>query len=168
MTGQAGPEERLRQLGITLPDLAPAAAAPNPYGANNVPVVRSGNLLFFSGNVGTGPNGERISGKLGGTVTIEEGYAAARQAAIRLLARIRQETGSLDRVRRVVKVLAFVNSMPDFTDQPRVANVANGASDLFTEVFGENGRHARSAVGVVSLPGGAPIEVEMVVEVAES
>jgi enamine deaminase RidA (YjgF/YER057c/UK114 family) len=145
-----------------LPEVAQPGAA-NPFAANNVPVVRSGNLLFLSGHVGVGPNGERVAGKLGGTLSIEQGYDAARQAGIRLLARLRQETGSLDRIQRVVKVLAFVNSMPDFVDQPRVAN---GASDLFTEVFGDMGRHARSAVGVVSLPGGAPVEVEMVVEVA--
>jgi enamine deaminase RidA (YjgF/YER057c/UK114 family) len=156
-------EDRIKELGIVLPELAQTSTGSvNPFGANNVPVVRTGNLLFLSGNVGTGPNGERLSGKLGGEFSIDDGYAAARQAGIRLLARIRGEVGSLDRVRRVVKVLAFVNSAPDFTDQPRVAN---GASDLFTDVFGEAGRHARSAVGVASLPGNGPVEVEMVVEV---
>jgi enamine deaminase RidA (YjgF/YER057c/UK114 family) len=162
MTNQAGPEARLKELGIVLPDLAATAAAPNPFAANNVPIVRTGNLLFLSGNVGVGPNGERIAGKLGRDLSIEQGYDAARQAGIRLLARLKAELGSLDQITRIVKVVAFVNSMPDFTDPPRVAN---GASDLFTEVFGENGKHARSAVGVATLPGGAPVEVEMVVEV---
>jgi enamine deaminase RidA (YjgF/YER057c/UK114 family) len=163
VTNQARPEERLKELGLTLPEIAAPGTA-NPFAANNVPVVRTGNLLFLSGNVGVGPNGERLSGKLGGALTVEQGYDAARQAGLRLLARLRQETGSLDKIKRVVKVLAFVNSMPDFVDQPRVAN---GASDLFTEVFGDMGKHARSAVGVVSLPGGAPVEVEMVVEVSD-
>jgi enamine deaminase RidA (YjgF/YER057c/UK114 family) len=162
MTNQTSPEARLSELGITLPDLSAAAAAPNPFAANNVPAVRTGNLVFLSGNIGVGPDGERIAGKMGRDLSIEQGYEAARQAGIRLLARLKAELGSLDEVTRIVKVVAFVNSMPDFTDPPRVAN---GASDLFTDVFGENGKHARSAVGVATLPGGAPVEVEMVVEV---
>lgn len=163
MTSSTNPEARLNELGITLPDLsaAPAGTA-GPFAANNVPVVRTGNLLFLSGNVGVGPAGERIAGKLGREFTVEQGYDAARQAGMRLLARLKAELGSLDEVARIVKVVAFVNSMPEFTDPPRVAN---GASDLFTDIFGENGRHARSAVGVATLPGGAPVEVEMVVEV---
>ncbi len=162
MTSGTSPEARLSELEITLPDLSAAAAAPNPFAANNVPAVRTGNLLFLSGNIGVGPNGERIAGKLGREVTVEQGYESARQAGIRQLARLKAELGSLDEVTRIVKVVAFVNSMPEFTDPPRVAN---GASDLFTDVFGENGKHARSAVGVATLPGGAPVEVEMVVEV---
>jgi enamine deaminase RidA (YjgF/YER057c/UK114 family) len=158
----ANAEAKLRELGIELPrPAAPNPDAPPPV-ANLVPVVRTGNLLFLSGTIGSGPNGERLSGKLGAEYGVDEGYAAARQAAIGLLGRVRDEAGSLDRVRRIVKVLGFVNSAPDFTDQPRVVN---GASDLLVEVFGEAGRHARSAIGVASLPGGAPVEVEMVVEV---
>jgi enamine deaminase RidA (YjgF/YER057c/UK114 family) len=162
MTSHTSPEARLNELGIALPDLSGAPTAPNPFAANNVPAVRTGNLVFLSGNIGVGPNGERIAGKLGRELTVEQGYEAARQAGIRLLARLKAELGSLDEVTRIVKVVAFVNSMPEFTDPPRVAN---GASDLFSDVFGENGRHARSAVGVATLPGGAPVEVEMVVEV---
>ena len=161
MTTQSGAEKRLKLMGIELPDLAQAPAG-GPGHANIIALVRTGNLLFLSGTVGVGPGGERLSGKLGDAFSVDEGYQAARQAVIRLLARVRQEAGSLDRVRRVVKLLVFVNSMPDFIEQPLVAN---GASDLLTELFGEAGRHARSAVGVVSLPGGAPVEVEMVVEV---
>lgn len=162
MTSPTSPEARLTELGITLPDLSAAAAGPNPFAANNVPAVRTGNLVFLSGNIGVGPDGERIAGKMGRDLSIEQGYEAARQAGIRLLARLKAELGSLDEVTRIVKVVAFVNSMPEFTDPPRVAN---GASDLFTDVFGESGKHARSAVGVATLPGGAPVEVEMVVEV---
>lgn len=162
MTSSTSPEARLTELGITLPDLSAAAAALNPFAANNVPAVRTGNLVFLSGNIGVGPDGERMAGKLGREITVEQGYDSARQAGIRLLARLKAELGSLDEVTRIVKVVAFVNSMPEFTDPPRVAN---GASDLFTDVFGDNGKHARSAVGVATLPGGAPVEVEMVVEV---
>src|SRR5205823_4141885 len=110
-------------------------------------------------------SGNRPAGKLGANLSPEEGYKLARDAAITLLATLRRELGSLDRVRNVVKVVGFVNSAPDFIQQPQVVN---GASDLLVEVFGpEIGRHARSAVGVVSLPLGVPVEVEMVVEVGE-
>jgi enamine deaminase RidA (YjgF/YER057c/UK114 family) len=150
-------EERIRELGLNLE----AAAGPL---ANYVPVVRSGNLLFLSGHLPpAGADGARPAGKLGADLSVEQGYAAARQAAVALLTTVRRETGSLDKVRRIVKVLALVNSAPDFVQQPQVVN---GASDLLVEVFGETiGRHARSAVGAVSLPLNAPVEIEMVVEV---
>ena len=154
-------EERLRELGIELTGSTPSAAGTTAPIANYIPAVRAGNLLFLAGHLGAGPNGERLTGKLGAEFSVEEGYAAAREAAIRLLARVREEAGSLDRVRRVVKVVGFVNSTPDFIDQPRVVN---GASDLLVDVFGEAGRHARSAIGVASLPLGAPVEIEMIVE----
>ena len=142
-------EARLTELGITLPE----AAAPI---ANYVPAVTSGKTIYLAGHLGPG------TGKLGANVSIEEGYAAARAAAIGQLARIQTECGSLDRVRRIVKVMGYVACTPDFTDHPRVMN---GASDLLVEVFGEAGKHARSAVGVPSLPLDAPVEVEIVVEI---
>jgi enamine deaminase RidA (YjgF/YER057c/UK114 family) len=140
---------RLTELGVTLPE----ATAPI---ANYVPAVTSGNTIYLAGHLGPG------TGKLGESVSIDEGYAAARAAAIGQLARIRTECGSLDRVRRIVKVMGYVACTPDFTDHPRVMN---GASDLLVEVFGEAGKHARSAVGVPSLPLNAPVEVEIVVEI---
>ena len=148
-------EAKLKELGIELG----GATAPI---ANYVPSVRAGNLIFLAGHLGVGPNGEQVSGKVGAEVSVDEGYAAARHAAIGQLARVRAETGSLDRVRRIVKVTGFVAADPGFYDHPRVVN---GASDLLVEVFGEAGKHARSAVGVPSLPLNAAVEIEIVVEV---
>ena len=145
----ANAEARLKELGISLPD----AMAPI---ANYVPAVTAGNLIYLAGHLGPG------TGKVGINVSVEDAYQAARAAAIGQLARIRSECGSLDRVRRIVKVNGFVACPPDFTDHPRVIN---GASDLLVEVFGEEGKHARSAVGVPSLPLDAPLEVEMNVEI---
>ncbi len=150
-------EDKLKQLGITLP------SRPTPV-ANYVPGVRTGNLLYLSG---LGPaarqDGTTPSGKVGKDLTIEEGYEAARLTGINILARIKGELGDLDRVRCVVKALAMVNCTPDFTQQPAVAN---GFSDLMVEVFGEKGRHARSAVGMNALPNNIPCEIEVIVEVA--
>jgi enamine deaminase RidA (YjgF/YER057c/UK114 family) len=148
-------EERLRELGIELPGVAAPVA-------NYVPAVTAGNLVFLSGGLAVRPDGTRPAGKVGSEVSIEEAYAAARLAALGLLARLRAETGSLDRVRRIVKLTGFVNAAPDFESQPQVIN---GASDLLVEVFGEAGRHARSAIGVGSLPFNAPVEVELVAEI---
>lgn len=132
------PEERLSELGLTLPDVVPPVAAYQP-------TARSGNLVFTAGQL-PARDGEMIAtGKLGGAVSDEQGYECARQCALNGLAAIKAEVGSLDRVVRVVKVVAFVASTPDFTGQPQVAN---GASELLGEVFGDAGRHARSAVGV--------------------
>jgi len=144
-------EAKLRQLGITLP---PAGA---PV-ANYVNAVRAGNLLFLAGK---GPGA--ISGKLGREFTAEQGYQHARAVGIALLAVIKAELGSLDHVKRVVKVLGMVNAVPEFTDHPKVIN---GCSDLFVEVFGNAGKHARSAVGMGSLPNGIPVEIEAIVEVS--
>jgi enamine deaminase RidA (YjgF/YER057c/UK114 family) len=131
--------------------------------ANYVNAVRTGNLLFLSGK---GPwsekGGARPHGKLGREYTVEQGYAHARSVGLDLIAVMRSELGSLDRVKRVVKVLGMVNAVPDFEDQPKVIN---GCSDLFVEVFGERGRHARSAVGMSSLPMGIPVEIECIVEI---
>lgn len=149
-------DERLAALGIVLPEPpAPAAAY--------VPFVRTGDLVFTAGQVATGPDGFVATGKLGAEVDVETGRACARQCAINVLAQLKAATGDLDLVRRVVKLTVFVASAPGFTEQHLVAN---GASELIGEVFGEPGRHARSAVGAPSLPLDSPVEVEAIVEVA--
>jgi len=148
-------EKRLKQLGIELPE------APPPV-ANYVNAVRSGNLLFLSGKGPSAVEGLRPAGKLGREFNLEQGYKFARSTGLALLAVMRAELGSLDRVKRVVKLLGMVNAVPEFTDQPKVIN---GCSDLLVEVFGERGRHARSAVGMGSLPSGIPVEIEVVIEV---
>jgi enamine deaminase RidA (YjgF/YER057c/UK114 family) len=151
------PEERLRELGHVLPQ-APRSVA------NYVSSVQTGNLLFLSGKGPDLVGGNRQwKGKVGADFTIEEGYTAARDTMLNLLAVLRDDCGDLSRVRRVVKVLGLVNCSPDFGDQPKVIN---GASDLLVEVFGDRGRHARSAIGVAGLPGGIPVEIEMIVEIA--
>lgn len=147
-------EARLAALDITLPD-APAPAA------NYVPFVRSGNHLFVSGQISSGPDG-LIKGKLGADLTVEDGAAAARRCGLALMAQARAALGDLDRVKRVVKLTAFVNSTADFTEQPKVVN---GCSDVMVEVFGEAGRHARSAVSAASLPMGVAVEIEAIFEV---
>ena len=139
-------EDKARELGIEF------GSAGAPAG-NYVPAVRTGNLIFVSGQIPTRPDGSRPAGKLGANATVEEGYEAARLCGVALLARLREAAGSLDRVVRIVKVTGFVNATPDFTQQPQVVN---GASDLLAAVFGEAGRHARAAVGVASLPAGVP------------
>ena len=149
-------EQRLKQLGIDLG----AVSAPV---ANYVNAVRTGNLLFLAGK-GPRPDamGKRPSGKVGREYTAEQAYQQARSVGLDLLAVMRQELGSLDKVKRVVKVLGMVNAVPEFTDHPKVVN---GCSDLFVEVLGEAGKHARSAVGMGSLPMGIPVEIECIVEV---
>lgn len=150
-----GAEAALKRLGITLPE------APKPL-ANYVRSVRVGNLLFLAGH-GPMKEGTLASvGKLGRDLSVEEGVKAARLVGLNLLASARQALGSLDRVKRVVKVLGMVNSAPGFTEQPKVIN---GFSDLMVEVFGEAGRHARSAVGMAELPMGISVEIEMIMEV---
>ena len=148
-------EQRLAELGIVLPE------APKPVAAY-VPAVRTGDLLFISGQGPTASGQVRFAGKVGQDVTVEDGAQAARLCAINCLAQVKSALGTLERVRRVVKVVGFVNAGPDFTDQPRVIN---GASELLIEVFGEAGKHARSAVGCSSLPMNIAVEVEMVLEV---
>ena len=149
------PEERLASLGLEVPEVAKPVAV-------YVPAVRSGNHVFTSGQLPM-RSGELIAtGKVGGEVSPEEAVQCAQQCALNALAAIRAEVGELSNVKRVVKVVAFVASTPDFTGQP---GVANGVSELLGEVFGDAGVHARSAVGVPVLPLDAPVEVEMVVEV---
>ena len=147
-------EAKIAELGLNMSTSAPLA--------NYVPAVRTGNLVYLSGH-GPVVDGSLIRGKLGADLDIEAGYAAARAVMVQLLASLRAELGTLDSVARVVKLLCMVNCTPEFGDQPAVAN---GASDLLVEVFGEAGRHARSAVGMQSLPIGMAVEIEMIVEVA--
>lgn len=150
------PEAKLAALGITLP-------TPSAPVANYVKCVRTGNLLFLAG-AGPQKDGKYTTGKVGADLSIEQGYQAARLTGINQLAMLKAELGDLRKVKRVVKVLGMVNCTPDFTDQPEVVN---GFSDLMVEVFGERGKHARSAVGMVSLPRGMAVEVEMIVEVED-
>jgi enamine deaminase RidA (YjgF/YER057c/UK114 family) len=149
------PEERLRELGVSLP--APAVPV-----AAYVPCVRTGNLVYVSGQVPSVDGKPSHLGHLGGDVDVEDGRAAARICAVNVLAALKAELGELSRVRRVVKVTGFVASTPDFTDHPKVVNAA---SELFGDAFGDAGRHARAAVGVAALPLGVPVEVEAIVEV---
>ena len=149
------PEERLAELGLPVPEVAKPVAA-------YVPAVRSGNHVFTSGQLPMHEGQLITTGKVGGEVTTEEAVECARQCALNALAAVRAEIGELSKIKRIVKVVAFVASTPDFTGQP---GVANGASELFGEVFGEVGQHARSAVGVPVLPLDAPVEVELIVEV---
>lgn len=148
-------EEKLKELGLEIP---PPRAAMGNY----VTAVRTGNLVYTAGQVCAVGSEITCRGKLGREVTVEEGYAAARLAALNCLSAIKGVLGDLERVERVVKVLGFVNSAEGFHQQPRVMN---GASDLLVSLFGEKGRHARAAIGVYQLPGDAAVEVEMVVEV---
>jgi enamine deaminase RidA (YjgF/YER057c/UK114 family) len=148
-------EARLVEKGIVLPAVTPPVA-------NYVNAVRTGNLLFLAGKGPTKADGSQHTGKVGQDVSVEEAYKHARLVGLHLIAVMRHELGSLDKVRRVVKVLGMVNGTPEFEDQPKVIN---GCSDLFVEVFGERGRHARSAVGMGSLPGNITVEIECIVEV---
>ncbi|MEH7417049.1 RidA family protein [Neobacillus drentensis] len=149
---QITPEERLVELGLQLPPLRKAAG-------NYVSCVRTGDLLFTSGQ-GT----DEYRGKLGDDVTVEYGYDAARQCMLNLLSVVKHEIGDLSKVKRVVKILGFVHSAPDFTDQPKVMN---GSSDLLMQVFGEKGKHGRSAVGMAQLPNNNAVEVEMILEIED-
>jgi enamine deaminase RidA (YjgF/YER057c/UK114 family) len=149
-------EARIKELGLSLPQ------PPKP-GGNYVPGVRVGNLLFLSGHgPGRADGAPSARGKVGRDLSLEDGYKTAREVGINLLGTARALLGSLDKVKRVVKVLGMVNSAEGFGDQPKVIN---GFSDLMDEVFGENGRHARSAVGMAELPSGIPVEIEMILEV---
>lgn len=149
-------EDRVKELGLDL------SHAPKPV-ANYVPAVQVGNVVYLSGHGPLRADGTLPAGKLGADLSIEEGYDAARLVGIGLLASLKNQIGSLDRVKRVVKTLGMVNATPDFTDHPQVIN---GTSDLFREVFGDiAGVGARSAMGMGSLPGQIPVEVEMIIEI---
>ncbi|MDX1501771.1 MAG: RidA family protein [Thermoanaerobaculia bacterium] len=148
-------EARLAELGIELPEM------PAPV-ANYVRARRVGNLVFLAGHGPLRPEGGYVTGKVGRDLTLEEGYEAARLTALALLSSLRGEIGDLDRVRQVVRVFGMVNTTEEFTDHSKVIN---GCSDLLVEVLGDRGKHARAAVGMVSLPIGLAVEIEMIVEV---
>jgi enamine deaminase RidA (YjgF/YER057c/UK114 family) len=145
-------ESRLQELGLRLPEVTVPVA-------NYVHAVRTGNLVFLAGK---GPLG--VAGKVGAEISTEKAYDCAREVGLLLVAVLRQELGSLDRVRRVVKILGFVNSTPDFLEHPKVIN---GCSDLMVDIFGDRGRHARTALGAGSLPFQIPVEIEAIVEVED-
>ena len=149
-------EAKLRDLGINLP------SPPQPV-ASYVPTVASGNLLFVSGQITSAPEGMKYVGVVGTDIKVEDGKAAARLCGVNVLAQVKAALGDLDRVKRCVKLSVFVNAAPDFTQHPEVAN---GASELMVEAFGEAGKHARAAVGAGSLPRGVAVEVEAVFEIA--
>lgn len=149
-------EQKLTQLGLALP------APPKPV-ANYVPAVRVGDLLFLSGVLPSRDGQLVMTGKLGQNLSIDQGMEAARVAVLNGLSIIRQEAGSLDRVKRIIKMVGHIASAPGFTDQPQVLN---GASDLLVLLFGDAGRHARVAVGAAELPRQAPVEIELIVELA--
>ena len=149
------PEERLADLGLSVPEVAKPVAA-------YIPALRSGDYVYTSGQLPMRDGQLMLTGKVGGEVSQEEAVECARQCALNALAAVRAEVGELSAVKRIVKVVVFVASTPDFTAQPQVAN---GVSELLGEVFGEAGRHARSAVGVSVLPLDSPVEVELVAEV---
>lgn len=151
------PESKLADLDITL-------GTPSSPVANYVNVVRTGNLLFLAGKGPTQANGELITGKVGGDLTVEQGYEAARVTGINQLTVLKAELGNLNKVKRVVKVLGMVNAVPEFGNHPEVIN---GFSDLMVEVFGDRGKHARAAVGMGSLPRNIAVEIEMIVEVED-
>ncbi|MBP8614125.1 MAG: RidA family protein [Firmicutes bacterium] len=150
-------EERLTELGLSLPEVpAPVAAY--------VPAVRAGNWVYVSGQTPFRDGKLRVKGKVGSDVTLEDAYQEAKQCALNIMAAVKSVAGSLDNVERIVKLVGFVASTPDFTDAPKVVN---GASELFVQVFGDKGKHARSAVGVASLPLDCCVEVEAVVLLKE-
>ncbi|MGQ9607817.1 MAG: RidA family protein [bacterium] len=147
-------EQLLKEKGIELPEV------PKPV-ANYVPAVRIGNLVFLSGH---GPQKHIPLGKVGKDLTLEQGYEAARNTALCLISTLKNFLGDLDKVLRIVKLTGFVNCSEDFKDQPKVVN---GASDLFVEIFGESGKHSRSAVGMYQLPNNIPVEIELIAEVRD-
>jgi enamine deaminase RidA (YjgF/YER057c/UK114 family) len=150
------PEHRLEALGITLPP------APAPVAAY-IPVSRTGDLVYTAGQIAVGADGLIATGKVGTDVDLDAAIVCARQCALNVLAQLQAALGTLDRVQRIVKITVFVASDPTFTDQHLVAN---GASQLFSDVMGDAGRHARSAVGVPALPLNSPVEVEVIAEIA--
>jgi enamine deaminase RidA (YjgF/YER057c/UK114 family) len=155
--GAAGPEARIRELGIHL--IKPSAPV-----ANYVKAVRVGNLIYLSGHGPDKAEGGLVTGKVGKDLSLEQAQDAAKLVGISLLSTLKAELGDLNKVKRIVKLLGMVNAIPEFDQQPKVIN---GCSDLLVAVFGESGKHARSAVGVASLPSNIPVEIEMIVEIKE-
>jgi enamine deaminase RidA (YjgF/YER057c/UK114 family) len=148
------PESRIKELGIQL-------IKPTPPIANYVKAVRVGNMVYLAGHGPDKPEGGVVTGKVGSDLSVEQGADAARLTGISLLSTLKGEIGDLNKVKRIVKVLGMVNAVPTFEKHPQVMN---GFSDLMVQVFGENGKHARSSVGVASLPNNIPVEIEMIVE----
>ena len=157
MTEQQSPQDRLAALGLTLPDVVPPVAA-------YVPALRVGSLVYTSGQLPVAGGQLQATGKVGAEVGATEARALAQTSALNALAAAASVAGGLNAIKRIVKMTGFVASAPDFTAQPQVVN---GASELLLEVFGEAGKHARSAVGVASLPLDAPVEIELIVEVGD-
>jgi enamine deaminase RidA (YjgF/YER057c/UK114 family) len=151
----SGPEERLAEMGLAVPEVAKPVAA-------YVPAVRTGNYVFTSGQLPLRSGELLATGKVGGEVTVDSAVECAQQCALNAIAAVKAEIGDLAKVKRIVKVVAFIASTPEFVGQPQIAN---GASELFGTVFGDAGIHARSAVGVAALPLNAPVEIELIVEV---
>jgi enamine deaminase RidA (YjgF/YER057c/UK114 family) len=152
---QPTPEEKLKELGIELPQ-------PSKPIANYVKFVRTGNLIFLSGHGPSKPDGSSVTGKVGKDLSVEQGYEAAKFTGISLIATLKDAVGDLKKVKRIVKALGMVNCTESFADQPKVIN---GFSDLMVAVFGDKGKHARSAVGMNALPNNIAVEIEMIVEV---
>ena len=150
-------EAKIAELGLELPP------APKPGGTYN-PAVQVGNMLYVSGHGPVLPDGSMITGKVGGDLSEEDGINAARQVGLTILATLKAQLGSLDRIKKLIKALGMVNAMPDFGTHPKVIN---GFSDLMVEIFGETGRAARSAVGMGSLPGNIAVEIELIIELAD-
>ncbi|MBY0435638.1 MAG: RidA family protein [Cyclobacteriaceae bacterium] len=148
-------EKKLKEMGLQLP-------TPQKPIANYVKAVRTGNLVFLAGHGPSNPNGSDITGKVGKDLTVQQGYDAAKSVGLNLLSSLKAEIGDLNKVKRVVKVLGMVNCLPEFTEQPKVIN---GFSDLMVALYGEKGKHARSAVGMIALPNNIAVEIEMIVEV---
>jgi enamine deaminase RidA (YjgF/YER057c/UK114 family) len=151
------PEEKLKSNGLVLPPVSKPIA-------NYVKYVRTGNLIFLAGHGPTKADGTNITGKAGKDLTIEQGYEAAKITALSLIATLKDAIGDLSKVKRIVKVNGYVNCLPDFTDHPKVIN---GCSDLLVLIFGDKGKHARAAMGMVALPSNIAVEIEMVVEVED-
>ena len=156
-SAKTDPENRVKELGIRLTE----PAAPT---ANFLKAVRIGNLVYLAGHGPDKPEGGQVIGKLGSDLTIEQGQEAARLVGISLLSSLKKEIGNLNKVKRIVKVLGMVNAVPTFTNH---SQVINGFSDLMVQIFGENGKHARSSVGLSSLPANIPVEIEMIVELKQ-
>jgi enamine deaminase RidA (YjgF/YER057c/UK114 family) len=151
------PEQNLKNAGLVLPPVSKPVA-------NYVKYVRTGNLIYLAGHGPTKTDGSNVTGKVGKDLTIEQGYEAAKITGLSLIATLKDAVGDLSKVKRIVKVNGYVNCLPDFTDQPKVIN---GCSDLFVLVFGDKGKHARAAMGMVALPSNIAVEIEIVVEVED-
>ncbi|MBM3439304.1 MAG: RidA family protein [Bacteroidetes bacterium] len=152
---QESPEQKLIAMGLQLPPMSKPMA-------NYVRYVQTGNLIFLAGHGPSRADGSQITGKLGKDMSVEQGYDAAKVTALNLLATLKEAIGDLSKIKRIVKVNGYVNSHPDFVDHPKVIN---GCSDLLVALFGEKGKHARAAMGMVALPSNIAVEIEMVVEV---